>query len=54
MEDFYINQKIVPSINKILVSVDKIDFPWQKDVLRNTVIDMGLLWKGSVGERKVQ
>ncbi|PSN54969.1 hypothetical protein C0J52_02351 [Blattella germanica] len=54
MEDFYINQKIVPSVRKLLIAVkEKIDFPWQKDVLRNTLRDMGFVWKRSVSKRKV-
>jgi hypothetical protein len=53
-KDFCINQKMVPSINKILALIkDKIDFPWQKDIHRNTVMDMGFVWKCSVSKRKV-
>jgi hypothetical protein len=33
-EDFYIRQKIVSSVRKLLVATkQKIEFPWQKDIL---------------------
>jgi hypothetical protein len=45
---------MVPSINKILAMIkDKIDFPWQKDIHRNTGMDMGFVWKCSASKRKV-
>ncbi|XP_049779793.1 uncharacterized protein LOC126176676 [Schistocerca cancellata] len=54
MEDFYINQKIVPTLRKLLNAVkQKIHFPWQKDVLHKTLREMGFTWKRSVSKRKI-
>jgi hypothetical protein len=44
MEDFYIRQKIVLSVRTLLVATkQKIEFPWQKDVLIQVLHDMGFI-----------
>jgi hypothetical protein len=54
VEDFYIWQKIVPSMRALLVAIkQKIDFSWQKDVLIPVLHDMGFIWKCSKSKRKV-
>jgi hypothetical protein len=54
MEDFYIGQKIVPSVRKLLVAIkQKIEFPWQKDVLIWVLHDMSFTWMRSVSKSQV-
>jgi hypothetical protein len=46
IEDFYIRQKIVPSMRTLVVAIkQKTEFPWQKDVLIQVLHDMGFIWK---------
>jgi hypothetical protein len=45
VEDFCINQKMVPSISKILALI-------KKDIHRNAVMAMGFVWKCSVSKKK--
>jgi hypothetical protein len=50
MVDFYIGQKIVPSVRKFLVAKS---FHRKKMSLLGFLHDMGFTWKRSVGKRKV-
>jgi hypothetical protein len=53
-DSYYLNQKIVPSVVLLSVIKEKIDFPWQKDVLRNTLQDMCSIWKHSLSKILVE
>lgn len=54
IEDFYVNQKIVPSIKKLLpVLKEKINFTWSKETLRKILHEMGFRWKKSRAKRLI-
>ncbi|XP_035218015.1 uncharacterized protein LOC118191329 [Stegodyphus dumicola] len=54
IQDFYIKEKKVPSVRKLLpVLRQKIDFPWQKDSLCKVLRSMNFRWKKCVNKRKI-
>jgi hypothetical protein len=54
MEDFNTQQKIVPTLQKLLLAIiEKINFPWHRDVIRLMFYDMGFIQRSSVSKRKM-
>lgn len=52
IEDFYLVQKVVPSVSKLLpVLKNKIDFHWSKETLRRVLHEMGFTWKKCASKR---
>ncbi|KAJ4444763.1 hypothetical protein ANN_06560 [Periplaneta americana] len=54
IHDFYVNDKRVPTIRKLLpVIKDKINFPWSHTTLLKVVKELGFKWKKSQNRRKI-
>ncbi|GBN44927.1 hypothetical protein AVEN_155621-1 [Araneus ventricosus] len=54
IQDFYIQQKKVPSLRKIFpVLTKKLNFQWKKESLRKVMHSMNFRWKKCANKRKV-
>ena len=54
IQDFYVKEKKIPSLNKLLpVLKEKIDFKWNKEILRQILHKIGFKWKKCQKKRKV-
>ncbi|XP_055944327.1 uncharacterized protein LOC129975298 [Argiope bruennichi] len=54
IQDFYIKERKIPSIRKLLpVFKEKIGFSWQKDTLYKVLHSMNFRWKKCMNNRKV-
>lgn len=54
INDFYCNEKKVPSVNKILpILKEKIDFSFSKTSLRKILKELGFKWKSTQSNRKI-
>lgn len=54
ISDFYLVQKKVPSVPKLLLAIrERIDFPLQQTTLRSLLHEMGFQWKRCQSRRKI-
>ncbi|GBM89145.1 hypothetical protein AVEN_140465-1 [Araneus ventricosus] len=54
IKDFYIHQKKVPSLRKLLpLLTEKLCFQWKKESLRKVMHSMNFRWKKCTNKRKI-
>jgi hypothetical protein len=54
IEDFYFQQKIVPTCKKLLPALkERINFDWKVTTLRRILKEMGFKWKRCGSRRKI-